>query len=100
MKMLIQTTLMNKCSLIKFLNYIYIIIINKHKQYKNMKFKVLEINNIVENSISYTESCIVENLTTKEVISINRNTASDSELVIINKVDDFDLEVKDIIYFQ
>ena len=65
-----------------------------------MKFKVLEINNIVENSISYTKSCIVENLTTKEVISINRNTASDSELVIINKVDDFDLEVKDIIYFQ
>ena len=64
-----------------------------------MKFKVLEINNIVENSISYTESCIVENLTTTEVININKNTASDLELEIINKVDNFDLEVKDIIYF-
>jgi hypothetical protein len=65
-----------------------------------MKFKVLEVNNIVENSTSYTESCIVENLTTTEVININKNTVSDLELEIINKVDNFDLEVKDIIYFQ
>jgi hypothetical protein len=65
-----------------------------------MKFKVLEVNNIVENSTSYTESCIVENLITTEVININKNTASDLELEIINKVDNFDLEVKDIIYFR
>jgi hypothetical protein len=69
------------------------------KTNKNMKFKILEVNNIVENSTSYTESCIVENLITKEVISINRDIVSDLELEIINKIDNFDLEVKDIIYF-
>lgn len=61
-------------------------------------FKVLEVNNVIENSTSYTESCVVQNLVTKEVISINSNTVSDLELIIINQVDKFDLEVEDEIY--
>ena len=50
-------------------------------------FKVLEINN--------TESCVVEDLETGQVISINEKTANDREIRMLEKVDKFDLIVGD-----
>jgi hypothetical protein len=50
-------------------------------------FKVLEINN--------TESCVVENLETGEVISINEKTACGLRAEILDKVDMFELIVGD-----
>jgi len=50
-------------------------------------FKVLEINN--------TESCVVEDLETGQVISINEKTANDRETRMLEKVDKFDLIVGD-----
>ena len=50
-------------------------------------FKVLEINN--------TESCVVEDLETGEVISINGKTTNEREAQMITKIDMFDLMVGD-----
>jgi hypothetical protein len=63
---------------------------------KDMKtFKVLEVINEVDNSSSYTVSCIVKNILTGEIININQENAFGLELKIINKVDNYDLEVDD-----
>ena len=58
-------------------------------------FKVLEVINEVDNSSSYTVSCIVKNILTGEIININQENAFGLELKIINKVDNYDLEVDD-----
>jgi len=67
------------------------------------KFKVLEVNNVIENvteminctESSYTESCIVQDLETNEIININKETASGLMLDILNKVYDNDCIVGD-----
>jgi hemerythrin superfamily protein len=67
------------------------------------KFKVLEVNNIIEDVIgminctksSYTESCVVQDLETGEIISVNKKTANGLTLNILNKVDDNDCIVGD-----
>jgi hypothetical protein len=66
-------------------------------------FKVLEVNHIIEEMTghvncdysSYTESCVVEDLETGEVISINEQTTNEREAQMIKKVDAFDLIVGD-----
>jgi len=58
-------------------------------------FKVLEVINEVNNSSSYTVSCIVKNMLTGEIINIEQKNASGLELKIIDKVDNYDLEVDD-----
>jgi len=50
-------------------------------------FKVLEVNN--------TESCVVKDLETGQVISINEKTTNDRETRMLEKVDKFDLIVGD-----
>jgi predicted transglutaminase-like protease len=63
---------------------------------KDMKiFKVLEVTNEFNNSSSYTVSCVVKNMLTGEIISINQENASGLELKIIDKVDNFDLNEND-----
>ena len=59
------------------------------------RFKVLEVNNIVENSTSYTKSCVVENLETKEIISITDENAAGLRAEIIDKIDNYDLVIGD-----
>ncbi len=66
-------------------------------------FKVLEVNHIIEevtghvncNHSSYTESCVVEDLETGQVISINEKTTNEREARIIERVDKFDSIVGD-----
>ena len=58
-------------------------------------FKVLEVTNEFNNSSSYTVSCVVKNMLTGEIISINQENASGLELKIIDKVDNFDLNEND-----
>ena len=59
------------------------------------RFKVLEVNNVIKNSTSYTKSCVVEDLETKEIISIIDENACGLRAEIIDKIDDFDLIVGD-----
>ena len=67
------------------------------------RFKVLEVNNVIEEVTghfncthsSYTKSCVVKDLETGEIISIDEKTASGIKAVIINKVDDGDCVVGD-----
>lgn len=67
------------------------------------KFKVLEVNNIIEEvtgminctKSSYTKSCVVQDLETSEIINIDRETASELTLDILNKIDDNDCIVGD-----
>jgi hypothetical protein len=59
------------------------------------RFKVLEVNNEVINSTSYIKSCIVENLETNEIISIDEKTAGGLRAKIIDKIDNYDLVVDD-----
>ena len=67
------------------------------------RFKVLEVNNVIENvtemvnctKSSYTESCIVQDLETNEIINVNKKTASGLTLDILNKVDENDCIVGD-----
>jgi hypothetical protein len=67
------------------------------------KFKVLEVNNIIEDvtgminctESSYTESCIVQDLETNEIINVCKETASGLTLDILNKVDENDCIVGD-----
>jgi len=66
-------------------------------------FKVLEVNHIIEKMTghvncdysSYTESCVVEDLETGEVISINEQTTNEREAQMIKKIDMFELIVGD-----
>jgi hypothetical protein len=68
-----------------------------------MRYKVLEVNHVIEEVTgyvnctysSYTESCVVEDLETGEIISINEKTTDERETQMIKKVDAFDLIVGD-----
>ena len=68
-----------------------------------MRYKVLEVNHIIEemtghvncNCSSYTESCVVEDLETGEIISVNEQTTNAREAQIIKKIDMFELIVGD-----
>jgi hypothetical protein len=53
------------------------------------RFKVLEVNNVIKNSTSYTKSCVVEDLETKEIISIIDENACGLRAEIIDKIDNF-----------
>lgn len=70
---------------------------------KKLKYKVLEVNNIIEEVTghfncthsSYTESCVVEDLETGEIINVDEKTACGLRAEILDKVDNFDLIVGD-----
>jgi hypothetical protein len=69
------------------------------------KFKVLEVNNVIEEvtgminctKSSYTKSCVVQDLETSEIINIDIETASGLTLDILNRVDDMDCIVGDYV---
>ena len=70
---------------------------------KKFNYKVLEVNNIVEQVTghsnctysSYTESCVIQDIETGEIINIDGKTANGRETQILEKVDNFDLIVGD-----
>jgi hypothetical protein len=63
------------------------------------RFKVLEVNNKEENQSNYTSiytiSCTVEDLETGNIININNETDNELQIKIINKIDEYHLEVGD-----
>lgn len=56
------------------------------------RFKVLEVNLNVQSCV---DSCVVENLETGEIINVNEKTASGLRAEIIEKVENYDLEIGD-----
>lgn len=74
------------------------------KNMKDMKkYKVLEVNNKIENvnghfncnQSSYTISCTVKNIETDEVVIVNKDTNDDYLIRIIEIIDNNDLIVGD-----
>jgi hypothetical protein len=64
------------------------------------RFKILKVTNEVINSTSYTKSCVVENLETGEIISIDGKTSGELEAEIIKEIDNYDLIVDDWIIIK
>jgi len=70
---------------------------------KKLRYKVLEVNNIIEEVTgyincthsNYTKSCAVEDLETGEIINIDEKTACGLRAEILDKVDNFNLIVGD-----